>query len=50
MKRYLEQTGKPGTVVFYGCPGEEGGSGKAYMAREGLWKELDAALCWHPGE
>ena len=50
VKRYLEQTGKPGTVVFYGCPGEEGGSGKAYMAREGLWKELDAALCWHPGE
>lgn len=50
VKRYLEQTGKPGTVVFYGCPGEEGGSGKAYMAREGQWKELDAALCWHPGE
>ena len=49
VKRYLELTGQPGTVVFYGCPGEEGGSGKAYMAREGLWKELDAALCWHPG-
>ena len=49
VKRYLELSGAPGTVVFYGCPGEEGGSGKAYMAREGLWKELDAALCWHPG-
>ncbi len=50
VKSYLEKTGKPGTVIFYGCPGEEGGSGKAYMAREGLWKQLDAALSWHPAE
>ncbi|MBR0040490.1 MAG: amidohydrolase [Oscillospiraceae bacterium] len=50
VKHYLEETGKSGTVIFYGCPGEEGGSGKAYMAREGLWKELDAALSWHPGD
>ncbi len=39
----------PGTVVLFGCPAEEGGSGKAYMAREGLFDELDAALTWHPG-
>ena len=50
VKAYLEQSGKPGTVIFYGCPGEEGGAGKAYMAREGLWKQLDAALCWHPSD
>ncbi len=50
VKKYLELTGKPGTVIFFGCPGEEGGSGKAYMAREGLWKELDAALSWHPAD
>ena len=50
VKNYLEQSGAPGTVIYYGCPGEEGGAGKAYMAREGLWKQLDAALCWHPGE
>ena len=37
-------------MIFYGCPGEEGGASKAYMAREGLWKQLDAALCWHPGD
>ena len=49
VKQYLESTGQTGTVIFYGCPGEEGGAGKAYMAREGLWKQLDAALCWHPG-
>lgn len=50
VKSYLEATGRPGTVVFFGCPGEEGGSGKAYMARDGLWKQLDAALSWHPAE
>ena len=50
VKDFLEKSGKPGTVIFFGCPGEEGGAGKAYMAREGLWKELDAALCWHPGD
>lgn len=49
VKAYLEATGKPGTVVFYGCPGEEGGSGKAFMAREGVFDELDCAFCWHPG-
>lgn len=48
IKAYLEATGKPGTVVLYGCPGEEGGASKAFMARDGVWKELDAALTWHP--
>ncbi len=50
VKAYLEKSGRSGTVIFYGCPGEEGGSGKAFMAREGLWKQLDAALSWHPGD
>ena len=50
VKRYLEESGGSGTVIFFGCPGEEGGSGKAYLAREGLWKTLDAALSWHPGD
>lgn len=50
VKQYLEKTGASGTVTFYGCPGEEGGAGKAFMAREGLWKELDAALSWHPSD
>ena len=38
-----------GTVIFYGCPGEEGCAGKTFMARDGLFKDLDAALTWHPG-
>ena len=45
---YLKATGKPGTVIYYGCPGEEGGSGKSFMARDGVFDELDAALSWHP--
>jgi aminobenzoyl-glutamate utilization protein B len=37
-----------GTVRFYGCPAEEGGSGKAFMVRAGLFRDCDAALHWHP--
>ena len=48
VKAYLEATGRPGTVVLYGCPGEEGGASKAFMAREKRWYGLDAALTWHP--
>ena len=50
VKRYLECSGRSGTVIFYGCPGEEGGSGKAFMARQGVWRGLDAALSWHPSD
>ena len=48
IKEYLEKTGKSGTVIYFGCPGEEGGSGKAFMARDGVFDELDLALTWHP--
>ncbi len=48
VKAYLEEKGQ-GTVIFYGCPGEEGGAAKAFMARERLFEELDVALTWHPG-
>ena len=50
VKAYLEATGQPGTVILYGCPGEEGGAAKAFMARDGLWYGLDAALTWHPSD
>ena len=39
-----------GTVIFYGCPGEEGCAGKTFMARDGMFRALDAALTWHPGD
>ena len=34
VKQYLQETKTPGTVIFFGCPGEEGGAAKAYLARE----------------
>ncbi|MBQ6797817.1 MAG: amidohydrolase [Oscillospiraceae bacterium] len=50
IKAYLESDpAHSGTVIVYGCPGEEGGSGKAFMAREGVFDECDVALTWHPG-
>ena len=39
-----------GTVIFYGCPGEEGCAGKTFMARDGIFAQLDAAITWHPGD
>ncbi len=48
IKAFLEKSKKPGTVILFGCPGEEGGAAKAFMARDGVWQNLDAALTWHP--
>ncbi|NRQ54958.1 M20 family metallopeptidase [Brevibacillus sp. HD3.3A] len=48
VKQYMEENNLPGTVRYYGCPGEEGGSGKSFMARAGLFDDVDFALCWHP--
>jgi aminobenzoyl-glutamate utilization protein B len=48
VKDHLQRTGQTGTVRFYGCPAEEGGSGKTFMARAGVFDDLDAALSWHP--
>jgi len=39
----------PGTVVYFGCPAEESGCGKTFMAREGVFDDVDIALTWHPG-
>ena len=39
-----------GTVRFYGTPAEEDVGGKVYMARAGLFDDLDAVLAWHPGD
>ena len=49
-KHFLESEGKSGTVIYFGCPAEEGGSGKTFMAREGCFNQLDAALSWHPAD
>ncbi|HSG90943.1 MAG TPA: amidohydrolase [Pseudomonadales bacterium] len=47
---WLEATGTPGTVRFYGTPAEEGGAGKVYMVRGGLFDGVDVALHWHAGD
>ncbi|MGI3187237.1 amidohydrolase [Nioella aestuarii] len=50
LKRWLAETGTPGTVRYYGCPAEEGGAGKAFMVRAGAFDDVDVALTWHPGD
>jgi len=47
---WLKATGTPGTVRLYGTPAEEGGSGKVYMVRAGLFDDVDIALHWHAGD
>lgn len=49
-KDYLKEKNFQGTVKYFGCPGEEFGCGKAFMARAGVFDELDCALAWHPGD
>ncbi len=49
VQKWLENSGAPGTVRYYGCPAEEGGGGKVFMARAGLFDDLDSALTYHPG-
>ena len=50
VKNWLKANKKKGTIRFYGCPAEEGGSGKVYLVREGLFHDVDAALHWHPND
>lgn len=50
VKDYLASTGRAGTVRYYGTPAEEGGGGKVYMTRAGLFDDVDAAITWHPGD
>lgn len=50
IKEQIQAGNLSGTIVFYGCPGEEGCAGKVFMARDGMFRDLDAALSWHPGD
>ena len=49
LARELKSRGLPGTVKYFGCPAEENFSGKAFMARDGLFDGCDACLTWHAG-
>ena len=50
VKQWLETSKRAGTIRFYGTPAEEGGSGKVYMVKAGLFDDVDAVVSWHPGD
>jgi len=50
VKEWLADSGQEGTIRLYGTPAEEGGAGKVYMVRDGLFADVDIALHWHPGD
>ncbi len=49
-KRWMEATGQGGEIRLFGTPAEEGGAGKVYMVRAGLFDDVDVMLHWHPGD
>src|SRR5580700_9607126 len=48
VKDYLATRGIKGRVRYYGCPAEEGGAAKGFMARAGVFSDVDVAISWHP--
>lgn len=48
VKQRMEAEGLKGTIRYYGTPAEEGGAGKVYMIRAGLFRDAGAVLAWHP--
>lgn len=48
VKNWMEEYDIPGTIRLYGTPAEEGGAGKVYMVRAGVFDDVDAMLHWHP--
>ena len=48
IKKLIEEKKFKGTIKVYGCPAEEGGSGKVYMVRAGLFNDVDVVIHWHP--
>ncbi|HWL24204.1 MAG TPA: M20 family metallopeptidase [Ureibacillus sp.] len=48
LKEKIDKGEIKGRIHYYGCPAEEGGSGKTFMVREGVFNDVDVALSWHP--
>jgi aminobenzoyl-glutamate utilization protein B len=48
VQKWLKSNNKSGTIRYYGCPAEEEGGGKVFMARDGAFNDLDVALNFHP--
>lgn len=49
LKEYMEKQKLAGTIRYYGCPAEENAGGKAFLVRDGCFKDCDIAVTWHPG-
>lgn len=50
VKNWMAANKIRGTIRFYGTPAEEGGGGKLYMARAGVFKDVDTVISWHPAD
>ena len=50
IKEWMAEKKIPGVIRFYGTPAEEGGGGKLYMIRAGVFKDVDVVLSWHPAD
>ena len=50
VKHWMEKNNIKATVRLYGTPAEEGGSGKVYLVRAGLFNDVDTVLHWHPSD
>lgn len=48
LKDYLTAENLDGTIVFFGCPAEEGAGSKQFIARAGCFDDVDFAYTWHP--
>lgn len=48
VRDYIEVNHLKAKVIYFGCPAEEGGSGKAFMAKAGCFDAADVAITWHP--
>ncbi len=49
IKNYIKETGANATVIYFGCPAEEGAGSKQFIAREGCFDDIDVVYTWHPG-
>src|SRR5512138_653629 len=50
LKQWMQANNVKGTLRMIGTPAEEGGSGKVYMVRDGVFNDVDAVIAWHPGD
>ena len=50
LKQWMQANSVKGTLRMIGTPAEEGGSGKVFMVRDGVFNDVDAVIAWHPGD